>query len=65
MSKPFTVNINRFDPYKTYRFHIFFEQSTTPVAGVSKVTGIKRSSDPIADQLDHLNSVQGRPARPR
>ena len=47
MSKPFTVNINRFDPYKTYRFHIFFEQSTTPVAGVSKVTGIKRSSDPI------------------
>jgi phage tail-like protein len=47
MSKPFSVNVSRFDPYKTYRFHVFFEKSTTPVAGVSKVSGIKRSSDPI------------------
>jgi phage tail-like protein len=47
MSKPFTVNTTRFDPYKTYRFLVYFGTSTTPVAGVSKVTGIKRSSDPI------------------
>src|SRR5437763_12564312 len=47
MSNPFNVNVFRFDPYKTYRFHVFFEQSTTPVAGVSQGSGIKRSSDPI------------------
>jgi phage tail-like protein len=47
MSKPFSVNTNRFDPYKTFRFLVYFGTSTTPVAGVSKVTGLKRSSDPI------------------
>jgi phage tail-like protein len=47
MGKPFTVNINRFDPYKSYAFLVYFGTSTTPVAGVSKVTGLKRSSDVI------------------
>jgi phage tail-like protein len=47
MGKPFTVNINRFDPYKTFRFLVFFGQSTAPVAAVSKVGGLKRSSDVI------------------
>lgn len=47
MAKPFSVNIARFDPYKTYRFQIYFDQSRTPVAAVSKVSGIKRSSDVI------------------
>ena len=47
MGKPFTVNINRFDPYKTYRFLVYFGTSTTPVAAVSKVTALKRSSDVI------------------
>jgi phage tail-like protein len=47
MGKPFTVNITRLDPYKSYRFLVYFDTSTTPVAGVSKVTGLKRSSDPI------------------
>ena len=47
MGKPFTVNINRFDPYKTYRFLVYFGTSTSPVAAVSKVGGIKRSSDVI------------------
>lgn len=47
MSKPFTVNMNRFDPYKAYRFLVYFGTSTTAVAGVSKVTAIKRSSQPI------------------
>lgn len=47
MTKPFSVNTNRFEPYATSRFLIFFDKSTTPVAGVSKVTGLKRSSDPI------------------
>src|SRR5881628_1162990 len=47
MSKPFTVNTSRFDPYKSYRFLVYFGTGTTPVAAVSKVTMLKRSSDPI------------------
>ncbi|MDO8586998.1 MAG: phage tail protein [Armatimonadota bacterium] len=47
MPKQFNVNTSRFDPYKTFRFLVFLGQSTTPVAGVSKVNGLKRSTDPI------------------
>ena len=47
MGKSFSVNTTRYDPYKNYRFLVYFGTSTTPVAGVSKVTGIKRSSDVI------------------
>lgn len=47
MSKPFTVNVLRFDPYKNYRFLVYFGEATNPVAGVSKVSGLKRSSDVI------------------
>jgi phage tail-like protein len=47
MGKPFTVNINRFDPYKSYRFLVFFGLSTSPVAAVSKVSSLKRSSEVI------------------
>jgi phage tail-like protein len=47
MGKPFTVNVNRIDPYKSYRFLVYFDTSTTPVALMSKVTALKRSSDPI------------------
>jgi phage tail-like protein len=47
MGKPFTVNINRFDPYKTYRFLVYFGISTDPVAAVSKVSALKRSSEVI------------------
>jgi phage tail-like protein len=47
MGKTFNANITRFDPYKSYRFLVYFDISTTPVAAVSKVTGLKRSSDVI------------------
>src|SRR5262252_7131191 len=47
MSQPFSVNTYRYDPYKSYRFLVYFGKSTTPVAGVSKIGGLKRSSDPI------------------
>ncbi len=43
----FPANMTRFDPYKTYRFLVYFGKSTTPVAAVSKVSGLKRSSDVI------------------
>jgi phage tail-like protein len=47
MSKPFSVNVNRYNPYATYRFLVYFGSSTTAVAGVSKVSALKRSSDVI------------------
>jgi len=47
MGKPFSVNITRLDPYKAFRFLVYLETSTAPVAGVSKVGGLKRSSDVI------------------
>ncbi|SEO04150.1 conserved hypothetical phage tail region protein [Nitrosospira multiformis] len=47
MGKPFSVNSSRYDPYKTYRFLVYFGGSTSPVAGVSKVGGLKRTSEPI------------------
>lgn len=45
--QPFSVNVGRLDPYKVYPFLIFLGRSTTPVAGVSKVTALKRSTDVI------------------
>jgi phage tail-like protein len=47
MSKPFSVNTNRYDPYKAYRFLVYFGTNTTAVAAVSKVGGLKRTSAPI------------------
>ena len=47
MSKPFSVNTSRFDPYKSFRFLVYFGISTQPVAAVSKVSGLKRSTAPI------------------
>ena len=47
MGKPFSVNVNRFDPYKNYRFLVYLGESVSPVAGVSKVSGLKRTSDVI------------------
>lgn len=45
MGKPFNVNINRFDPYKTFRFLVFFGTDPAPVAGVTKISALKRSTD--------------------
>jgi phage tail-like protein len=47
VSKPFTVNINRYEPYANYRFVVFFDKSTTPVAGISKVGPLVRQSPVI------------------
>jgi phage tail-like protein len=47
MTKPFSVNVDRFDPYKSYRFLVYFGPSASAVAGVSKVSAMKRSADVI------------------
>ncbi len=51
MGTIFPANLNRYDPYKAYRFLVYFGTSTTPVAAVSKVGAIKRSSDVIEYKL--------------
>jgi phage tail-like protein len=43
----FTVNAQRFDPYKNFKFRVFWEGSNTPVAGVSKVSSLKRSTEVV------------------
>ena len=43
----FPVNTYRYDPYKSYAFQVFFGTSTTPVAVVSKISALRRSSDVI------------------
>src|SRR5918992_6286769 len=43
----FSVNAQRFDPYKNFKFRIKFEGSTASVAGISKVTGLKRTTEVV------------------
>jgi phage tail-like protein len=43
----FTVNRTRFDPYKNFKFLIYFPGNTTPVAGVSKVGALKRTTEVV------------------
>ena len=37
----------RVDPYKNFRFRVRYSDSTTPIVGVSKITGLKRSTEVI------------------
>jgi phage tail-like protein len=41
----FAVNAQRFDPYKNFKFRVKWDGQY--VAGISKVGGLKRSTDPI------------------
>jgi phage tail-like protein len=43
----FSVNTHRFDPYKNFKFRVFWEGSTDPVAGVSKVGALKRTTEVV------------------
>jgi phage tail-like protein len=43
----FSVNAQRFDPYKNFKFRVFWEGSTAAVAGVSKVGGLKRTTEVV------------------
>ncbi len=47
MSKLFTVNATRFNPYPTFAFLLYFGTTTTPVAGVTKISALKRTSKVI------------------
>lgn len=52
----FSVNTSRFDPYKNYRFLVYFGSSTSAVAAVSKVSGLKRTSD-VIDYMEGGNAI--------
>lgn len=43
----FVVNAQRLDPYKNFKFRVFWEGSTRAVAGVSKVSALKRSTEVV------------------
>ncbi|HKI02136.1 MAG TPA: phage tail protein [Thermoanaerobaculia bacterium] len=43
----FTVNAQRFDPYKNFKFRVYWDGVTTPVAGISKVGGLKRTTEVV------------------
>lgn len=47
MGKIFPANLNRYDPYKAYRFLVYFGRSTSPVAAVNRVGAISRTSNVI------------------
>lgn len=43
----FVANPGRFDPYKNFKFQIKFEGSTAPVAGISKMSALKRTTEVV------------------
>ncbi len=43
----FSVNAERFDPYKNFKFLIKFVGNTNPVAWVSKVSSLKRTTEVV------------------
>jgi phage tail-like protein len=43
----FSVNSQRFDPYKNFKFRVKFGESPNYVAGVSKVGGLKRTTEVV------------------
>ena len=43
----FTINATRFDPYKNFKFRVFWSGNTAPVAGISKVSGLKRTTEVV------------------
>jgi phage tail-like protein len=47
MSNLFTVNTTRFNPYPSFAFLLYFGTTAQPVAGVTKISALKRSSKVI------------------
>jgi phage tail-like protein len=61
---PFNVNTHRFDPYKSFKFLVYFADTTTPVAGVSKVGMLKKTTALVEHREGGDNSTSRKsPAR--
>jgi phage tail-like protein len=50
-----TVNVHRFDPYKNFKFRVFWEGSNAPVAGIGRVSSLGRS----AEVFEHRDGGDG------
>src|SRR4051794_11099623 len=57
----FPQSTSRLDPYKNFKFLVYFDTSTTPVLGVSKVTGLRRTTEVVShrDGAVHSHSFKG------
>ncbi|MBX7167975.1 MAG: phage tail protein [Pirellulales bacterium] len=44
----FTKNGERVDPYKNFKFRVYFGRDTKPVAGVSKIGSLKRTTEVVS-----------------
>jgi phage tail-like protein len=44
---PFPVNPHQLDPLKTFKFRLYFSPSSTPVAAVSKMSAIKKTTEAV------------------
>jgi phage tail-like protein len=44
----FTVNTTRTDPFKNFKFLLRFEGNPAPVAGISKVSSLKRTTEVVS-----------------
>lgn len=44
----FSVNTERYDPYKNFKFLVYFGDGSNPVAGVSKVGALRRTTEVIS-----------------
>jgi phage tail-like protein len=40
-------NAVRFDPYKNFKFQVYWGNGTTPIAGISKVSALKRTTEVV------------------
>jgi phage tail-like protein len=47
----FSVNKHRYDPYKNFKFKVRFKDKTDYIAGVSKVTGLKRKTEVVTHRV--------------
>jgi phage tail-like protein len=56
MANGFTVNAHRFDPYKNFKFRIYLDGRA--VAGVSKVSALKRTTEVVSYRSGGDNSVE-------
>lgn len=43
----FTVNTERFDPYKNFKFRVYWVGKTEAIAGISKVGTLKRTTEVV------------------
>jgi phage tail-like protein len=53
----FKANTGRYDPYKSYRFLVYFGTNTTPVAAVSKVSKLNRVTEVVEYKEGGYNLV--------